>query len=174
MKSKKIKCYLFLFTLLWLAGISCHKEEFNTKNPDVDHFVTILKNGNYFDEVGYELPNFTTAHIGRLLYYLKDTTKLNGFPSNPISSKYTNPKILNECLFWTIDGIRIGNKYPSLEPCLIDTSAYSALTGYKRVSGKKLIEIANLYLNWYNGYKTTPTETWKKKKLFENTPYRWN
>ena len=144
------------------------------KNPDVGQFISLLKDGNYFEKAGYELPDFKIKHIDRLLFYLKDTTNLIEFPTNPLSSKYTNPKRLNECLFWTIDGIRIGNKYPSLEPCLIDTSTYSELTGYKRVSGEKLIEISNLYLNWHNDYMKNPTETLKKKNLFENTAYKWN
>jgi len=170
----KTRLFIISLSLIWLMGTSCQKDEFNMKNPDVDQFVSILKSGNYFEEVGYELPVFTNNHIESLLFYLKDTTNLNVFPSNPLSSKYTNPKRLNECLFWTIDGIRFGNKYPSLEPCLIDTSMHSELTGYKRVSGKKLIEISSLYINWYDEYMKNPTETLKKKRLFGNTPYKWN
>ena len=90
------------------------------------------------------------------------------------SSKYTYPKILNECLFWTIDGIRNGNKYPSLEPCLIDTTTYSPITGYTRVPGEKLIEISDWYINWHNDYRKNPTDALLKKRLFENTPYKWN
>lgn len=161
-------------SLIWLMATSCQKDEFDMKSPDVDQFVRILKSGNYFDKVGYDLPDFSEKQIERLLSYLKDTSIINEFPTHPLSSKYTNPKILNECLFWTIDGIRLGNKFPSLEPCLVDTSTYSDLTGYPRVSGKKLIEISNWYINWYNEYKKNPTETMKKKDLFENTPYKWN
>lgn len=168
------RLFVFSLTLFWFMGTSCQKNEFDMKSPDVDQFVSILKSGNYFEKAGFGLPDFSDQHIERLLFYLKDTTSLNEFPSNPISSKYTNPKILNECLFWTIDGIRFGVKYPSLEPCLIDSSNYSDLTGYTRVSGDKLIEISNLYLNWYNEYKKNPTEALKKKNLFENTPYKWN
>ena len=170
----KTRLFIISLSLIWFMGTSCQKDEFDMKSPDVDQFVSILKSGNYFEEVGYGLPDFSEKHIERLLFYLKDTTSLNEFPSNPFSSKYISPMRLNECLFWTIDGIRVGNKYPSLEPCLIDTSTYSDLTGYPRVSGKKLIEISNLYINWYYEYKKNPTETLKKKKLFENTPYKWN
>lgn len=170
----RTRLFIISLSLFWLMGTSCHKIEFDVKNPDVDQFVGILISGDYFEKVGYDLPDFSDKDIERLLFYLNDTTRLNEFPSNPISSKYTNPKILCECLFWTIDGIRFGTKYPSLEPSLIDTSTYSDLTGYTRVSGKKLIEISNLYINWYNEYKKNPTETLKKKNLFENTPYKWN
>jgi hypothetical protein len=170
----KTRLLIISLSLILLMGTSCQKDEFDMKRPDVDQFVSILKSGNYFEKVGYELPDFTNKHIESLLFYLKDTTNLNEFPTNPLCSKYTNPKRLNECLFWTIDGIRFGNKYPSLEPCLIDTSTYSVITGYKRVSGEKLIEISNLYINWHNEYKNNPTETIKKKDLFDNTPYKWD
>ncbi len=170
----KTNLFIISLSLILLIGTSCQKDEFDMKSPDVDQFVSILKSGNYFEKVGYDLPDFSDKHIERLLSYLTDTTSLNQFPTHPLSSKYTNPKILNECLFWTIDGIRLGNKCPSLEPCLVDTSMYSDLKGYPRLSGKKLIEISNLYINWYNEYKKNPTETMKKKDLFENTSYRWN
>jgi len=160
--------------MIGLMAPSCQKDELDMKNPDVDQFISILKSGNYFTKVGYELPDFAIKDIEDLLSYLKDTTNLNEFPTNPFSSKYTNPKRLNECIFWTIDGIRIGNKYPSLEPCLIDTTAYSPTTGYPRVPGEKLIEISDWYINWHNDYKKNPTETLLKKRLFENTPYKWN
>ena len=170
----KTRLFIISLSLIWLMGTSCQKEEFDIKSPDVDQFIGILISGDYFEKVGYDLPDFSDKDIGRLIFYLKDTTRLNEFPSNPVSSKYTNPKILCECLFWIIDGIRFGTKYPSLEPCLIDTSTYSALTGYTRLSGRKLIEISTLYINWYDEYKKNPSEILKKKNLFENTPYKWN
>ena len=170
----KTRLFIISLSLFWLMGTSCHKDEFDAKSPDVDQFVGILISGDYFEKVGYDLPDFSDKHIEQLLFYLNDTTRLDEFPSNPVSSKYTNPKILCECLLWTIDGIRFGSKCPSLEPCLIDTSTYSDLKGYPRVSGKKLIEISNLYINWYNEYKKNPTETLKKKNLFENTPFKWD
>ncbi len=170
----KAKLFILSLSLGWFMGTSCHKDEFDLKRPDVDQFVSILRRGNYFEKAGYELPAFSTKHIERMLSHLKDTTIISEFPTNPLSSKYTNPKILNECLMWTIDGIRFGSKYPSLEPCLIDTSTYSDLAGYARFSGKELIEISTLYINWYNEYKINPTETLKGGKLFENTPFMWN
>ena len=170
----KTRLFIISLSLIWLLGTSCQKDKFDQNNPDVDQFVSILKSGNYFEKVGYGLPDFTNNHIERLLLYLKDTTTITEFPSNPVSSKYAVSKTLCECLLWTIDGIRFGNKYPSLEPSLIDTTTYSESAGYTRISGKRLIEISNLYLTWYNEYKKNPTEALLKKNLFENTPFKWN
>jgi hypothetical protein len=174
MKNDSImKTIAFFLTLGILLLISCTKDDFDMHDPDVDKFVSIVRDGNYFEEVGYELPDFTMKHIARLLYYSKDTSMIDEFPTNPLSSKYTTPKILNECLFWTIDGIRFANKYPSLEPCLIDTSDFSEIEGYFRLSGRELIDVADLYLNWYDEYKTNQSEVLRTKNIFENTTYRW-
>jgi len=166
----KAKLFIFSWSLFGLMMISCQKNEFDLKNPNVDQFVDLLKSGDYFEKAGYELPDFTLKHINRLMYYLKDTTSISMFPTNPVSSKYTNPKILNECLLWTIDGIRLGTKYPSLEPCLVDLST----TGYSRLSGHELLEVSELYINWYDEYWKNPSESLKTKDLLENTTYRWN
>ena len=152
---------------------SCTKDEFDMHDPDVDEFVNIVRSGNYFNKLGYELPDFTINHIARLLQYSKDTSIINEFPANPVSSKYTTPKILNECLFWTIDGIRFANKYPSLEPCLTDTLKFSESEGYTRICVRLLIDIADLYLDWYEEYENKPSEILRTKNIFENTTYRW-
>jgi hypothetical protein len=162
--------YIILCTMLILC---CKKDTFDLHNPDVDQFVKIVKDGNYFEEIGYELPDFTMKHIERLLYYSQDTSQIEEFPSNPLSSKYTTPKILGECLLWTIDGIRFENKYPSLEPCLIDTSNLIESTGYSRISAQQLIELAKLYISWWTEYKSNPSEILKTKNILENTTYSW-
>lgn len=157
-----------------LLACACTPEEFDVKNPDVDQFVRLLKNGSYEQKVGYQLPDFEVKHLERLVHYLGDTTIIPMFPGNPISSKHSNPKILNECLMWAIDGVRFENKYPSLEAVLIDTSTYSALTGYPRIPGEELIEIGNWYKDWYQAYRSNPSTELRKKNLFEQTTYQWN
>ena len=164
---------LILWMLVALIVSACQNDDFSVEKPNVDKFVSLLKSGEYFEKAGYTLPDFKEKDIDKLLYYIKDTTVLNQFPTNPVSSKLTLPKILCECIFWTIDGIRFGTKYPSLEPCLIDTTNYSIKTGYTRVSSEKLLEISDLYIKWHNDYKKNPTESIKQKNIFENTPYRW-
>lgn len=36
-----------------LLACACTPEEFDVKNPDVDQFVRLLKNGSYEQKVGY-------------------------------------------------------------------------------------------------------------------------
>ena len=170
----KTKLLFISLSSICLFGSSCIEVKFDMKNPKVDQFVEIIKSGHYIEKAGYELPDFTDKDIEKLLLYSKDTSIVNEFPTNPISSKYTNPKILCECVLWTIDGIRIRNKYPSLEPCLIDTTSSAGISGHTRLTGKELIEISNLYINWYNEYKKNPSEILREKELLKNTPYLWD
>lgn len=167
---KKIAYYL---TLCFIMTVFCSKDDFDMHDPDVDQFVRIVKDGNYFTEIGYELPDFTMKHINRLLYYSHDTSQIEQFPTNPISSLYTTPKVLNECLFWTIDGIRFQNKYRSLEPCLIDTSILIENFGYSRLSGDQLLEVADLYENWYEEYEKDLSVGLRQKNILENANYIW-
>jgi hypothetical protein len=83
------------------------------------------------------------------------------------------PKILNECILWTVEGIRLSTRYPSLEPCLTDTLRFSENSGYFRLGGRELIQVAELYLDWYEEYRVNPTEPVLTRNIFIDTPYRW-
>lgn len=161
-------------TILMMVADSCSEEKFDLDKPNVGQFVSILKEGSYAEKIGYELPKFTMNDIGELLKYVDDTTVIVEYPMNPISSKLTLPKILNECLMWTIEGIRLDQKYVSLEPSLIDITAYKVETGYPRLTNKQLIVLSEKYINWYNEFRINPTETLRKKDLIDSTKYRWN
>jgi hypothetical protein len=163
-----------LFLLAVLFTITSCKDEFDMRNPNVDRFVTFLKDGSYINKAGRELPDFKIGHIERLLFYSKDTSVLSFFPSNPISSKQTYPKVLSECILWTIDGIRLERKYPSLEPRLKDTLAYTPAIGFQRLTGKELLKISATYSEWYDDYKVSPSNALKNKNLLENTTYKWD
>lgn len=165
----KTKLTLICLIILGTMTVSCEEKDFDLQNPNADEFVNLLKDGTYADNVGYELPNFSMNDIGKLIKYLNDTTIIKEFPTNPISSKLTHPKILNECIMWTIEGVRLEKKYPSLEPCLVDT-----IENYSRLTNKQLFELGNQYADWYNEYKISPSETLRKKDLLENTTYQWN
>lgn len=170
-----MKTSLFILFCLYISVFSSCKTELDMKNPDVDQFVKMIKKGNYFKQTGhYGHPDFSVEDIGTLLHYAKDTMEINEFPTNPVSSKYTTPKRLSEGILWTIEGIRLGNKYPSLEPCLVDTSLYSLQTAYPRVSGKQLLQVADIYLNWHKEYVQHPSEELKTKNLLKGTTFVWN
>jgi hypothetical protein len=152
---------------------ACEKD-FDLHSPDVNQFVQMLKNGTYREKVGYDLPDFKMADIDQLLVYAKDTSVIEFFPIAPEASHFTGKFILNECFFWTIDGIRYQKKYLSFGPGLRDTSmSPDHYDGYPRLSGETLLEISDLYIEWFKEYKTNPSELLRKKNIFENTTYCW-
>lgn len=169
----KTTLHCFLIALISLIIISCTDDDFNVLDPSVDQFVRIVKRGSYSQEIGDQLPKFKVSDIGRLLQYAGDTSEIREYPANPISSRVTLPKRLNECIMWTVDGIRLKSKFPSLERCMVDTLDVSVETGYRRLTNEELIEVAQLFLNWHAAYMRQPSEQLLKESFLENTSYRW-
>lgn len=159
---------------LVLVTASCSDHDFNLNDPNVPQFVSLLKDGTYSQKVGFDLPHFDMHDVEQLIRYIGDTTEIREFPANPISSKRTLPRKLNECIMWTIDGIRFENRFPSLEPCLIDTIRYSEESGYSRLSNEQLSDLSKTYIDWYQAYKAAPSEALRRTDLLKNTAYKWN
>lgn len=173
---------LSFITIIFLFCIGCEKDKFDLNNPDVEIFVRHLKNGTYDcyekGETGQNLwlqmPKFTSNHISSLIEYAYDTTHISDFPINPVSSRRPYPEgreyfILGECLLWTVEGIRNGYGYGSLDPFLIDT-ALTESQRYKGLKSGEILIVRNIYKDWWNSFKD--------RNLFDNNPlketsYRW-
>lgn len=171
-----------VFIVVALLCYSCENEEFDVENPDVKEFVKLIKEGNYnsyrMGDKGEKLwllmPAFDKSDIKDLLNYAKDTSHVEEFPINPISSRTPFPNgrdyfILSECLLWTIEGIRNGSGYGSLDPFLIDLDL-SDYYSYKGLNCDKILIVRDLYLDWWNKYKEAD---WQEKYPLEDTPYGW-
>lgn len=173
---------LSFIPLLILLCVGCEKSNLDLDNPDVGIFVKQLKNGtfNYYEkgENGENLwllmPKFTTNHIASLIEFAKDTSHIYNFPTNPFSSRRPYPEgreyfILGECLLWTVEGIRTGHGFGSLDPFLIDTALPESVR-YKGIKGDEVLIIKDVYKNWWNNFKD---DDWKNKNPLDNTSYRW-
>ncbi len=171
---------LILLSIYTIFAVSCETGEFNLDNPDVEEFVNQIKSGEYdYYEKGENgedlwllMPNFKDHHISSLLEFSKDTTHIELFPVNPISSlpPYPNDRqyqILGECLLWTIEGIRNGTGYGSLVPYLIDTSKKEYP---KSLNGEKILEVRDLYLSWWSNFKD---KNWKDNSALDGSPFKW-
>ena len=120
------------------------------------------------------MPKFTRSHIQSLIDFSKDTTHITDFPINPISSRRPYPEgreyfILGECLLWTVEGIRNGYGYGSLDPFLIDTALAESVR-YKGLKGDKILIVRDIYKDWWDNYKDNE---WKNENPLEETSYRW-
>lgn len=173
---------LLILALLAITCINCEIFEFKTENPDVEVFVEKLIHGKYdIYEVGEDgenlwliMPEFTERHIKGLLSFASDTSHLEAFPCNPISSRTPHPEgrdyfILSECLLWTIEGIRNGNGYGSLDPYLINTTL-STTERYKGLTASEILEVRDLYLVWWDEYKDAD---WEDVDPLEGSDYKW-
>jgi hypothetical protein len=165
-----------------LTIIGCEKERFDIDNPNVAVFVKQLKNGTYDcyekGESGENLwllmPEFTPNHISSLIKFAKDTSHIDDFPINPISSRRPYPEgreyfILGECLLWTVEGIRNSYGYGSLDPFIIDTGL-SERERYKGLSSTEILIVWELYNQWWLDYKFNE---WQDKNPLEGTSFRW-
>jgi hypothetical protein len=160
----------YLFFLLVLIAFGC-KKSFDPANPDADQFISLVKKGGHDP---HELPRFNASHIDRLLELAIDTSHIAGFPGNPISSRSSLPgpdgrkyMILSECLLWTVEGIRNGSGYGSLNPYLVVPS--EKMSG---ISVKEILEVREMYKSSWQGTGKSLTK-WASENPLENTGYRW-
>lgn len=170
---------LTLIAILILFCFGCKKDEFDPNNPSIETFVQQIKNGTYNnyekDNSGKKLwlimPKFTKNHIQTLITLSKDTSHIEIFPTNPLSSRLPKPEgrpyfILGECLLWTVEGIRNKSGYGSLDPYLINTTKdYPYKEG---ISGKEILMVRDLYQNWWSNFKENENINPLAEKL-----YRW-
>lgn len=172
---------LFIISMMAIFCSGCSKD-FNLQNPDVKSFVNQIKKGTYNcyekGEDGGDLwllmPKFTGDHIKTLLDYAKDTVHIYDFPVNPISSRRPFPEgrdyfILGECLLWTVEGIRNGYGFGSLDPFLIDT-AKPINERYKGLKGTEILIVRDGYSDWWYNFKNS---NWQDTNPLEQTSYRW-
>lgn len=173
---------LSFIPFLILLSLSCEKDKFDIDNPDVAVFVKKLKNGTYDcyekGETGENLwllmPRFTRNHIESLINFSKDTAHIYDFPINPVSSRRPCPEgreyfILGECLLWTVEGIRNGYGYGSLDPFLIDTAMDESVR-FKGLKSDEILIVRDIYKNWWNDFKDN---NWKERNPLNGTSYIW-
>lgn len=173
---------LVLFIGLIIFCSSCEKNNFDIDNPNVKIFVKQLKNGTYDkyakNEKGENLwlimPEFNKRHIPLLIELSQDTTHIEKFPINPLSSRLPFPGerdyfILGEGLLWIVEGIITETTYPSLDPFLIDTSRDDT-ERYKGLTTHEILMIQEIYTQWWNKNKHEERIT---EKPLENTSFRW-
>jgi hypothetical protein len=161
---------LAIIVVFFLPFTSC-KDSFDINDPDVDKFVELVKAGKYQEhqDYGYELPSFTFSQLEDLFKYVDDVSEVSYYPTNPISSAYTMPKYLSECILWTIEGIRMEVRYVSLQPHMLKVEEEE----FTRLTPQEILEVAAIYKSWWADYKSAPSETLKQKDLLEDTPYMW-
>ncbi len=174
-----MKKLLWSLLMGFLLFTSCNGEDVDFNNPDAKTFVKQIKAGTYKTKSPYgfvEVPIFAKKDIPELIKHVKDLSSVSFFPANPISSYGPNAKYrLGECIMWTIEYIRVG-KYASLGCKLVHKNVNEHLQ-YAFLSDKEVLEVADLYIKWWNKVMNQPEYDLKDpftEDPLEGTDYRWN
>jgi len=135
------------------------------KDPDVDLFIKQIKEGTFgrsFEYSSTELPDFERKHIPALLNYINDMTPVYNYPiGKPALAGST--RWIAEGVLWTIDGIRLGRKYP----CNMGILAWE--DNHAPTSEEEIKEVAALYVAWWKG-ELTPDG--KIRNIFLDDPLK--
>jgi len=171
---------LIFLAIMVFCCFGCRKDEFNPDNPNVVTFVHQIKNGTYNcykkaengEKLWLLMPEFTKDHIQTLITLAEDTSHVGIFPTNPMSSRTPIPAgrdyyILGECLLWTVEGIRNGSGYGSLDTYLVDTTKDIPFEG---LNAEEILMVRDLYQDWWTNYKV---KNWQNTNPLEGKPYRW-
>jgi len=140
--------------------------------PDVKTFVRQIKDGSYDirNKNGeLELPNFTHYHISELLEFVEDMSEISIYPLSAAGTMPKHPR-LGVCLLWTVEGIRVGKKFPTFN-CLLTIKTEE---GVREATDDEAKEVANLYRLWWK--PLLPYRLGQDKYLInplEETPYHW-
>lgn len=166
-----------LFTLLIVLAVSGCSHDVDPGDPEmlnieVDEFVSQLKDGTYGRNESNSngmaqwlyLPAFTMQDIPALIGFAEDTCHIKSFPVAPFSSYWIDDFVLGECLLWTVEGIRKGDKYFSLVPWINKDG--------NRASQQDILEVRELYRKWWLKVDGSPARMKELDPLAETT-YAW-
>jgi len=162
---------------LFLTSDSSHyKDYWNNKliryNPDT--LIYLLRSNKFIGGI----PLMIWEDIPALLTIAADTTIINHFPTNPISSYLMKQCRLGIVSLWFIESVRISeaknlynpaSKYPSLNPVLSNTSGAKG-----SIDDIDQMNVAyNAYLSWWNGDKELNRRDRAKINPLERIDLEW-
>jgi hypothetical protein len=164
------KIYLIITIGIVILALGCRK--LDNDNEAVNGYVSALKEGTFHS---YDLPEFSEADIPALLYYRNDTTTINRFPVNPISSFMMTKCSLGMIMLWSVESVRVtggGNspligRFPSQNPILasrIEPGKWFSDSGSQFAA-------AEAYYKWWTGVSLNNR---MKTDPLEGTKYVWH
>ena len=166
---------LSIFLLLFIF-ISCDKsEEEFSKEVNVVQYVDLLIRGKYS---AVELPSFTEADIPQLLEYRNSRQKISNFPTNWISSYWTEESTLGIYVLWTIESIRavavdselLTGRFPSQNPVVGTRS-----TPFEMVPDEESLDVvAEAYMDWWQKNRDIDFEQFKTIDPLLETGLKWH
>jgi hypothetical protein len=165
---------------LTLTGCSEDPPGLFPSDAAVEQYMDALMAGTYAD---WDLPDFGPDQIPALLGYAEDTTSVEAFPRNGISSFYQPECSLGMLALWTIESIRVRDlvastprgfgRFPSLNPVLAlrASTELELVTGYDDQLGA-----ARAYRNWWESRILLGSDFEKLRQIdpLAGTLWRWH
>lgn len=143
---------------------------------DVANYVSLLRSNQYS---GFFLPDFEPDDIPALLSYAGDTSTINHFPVNPISSRIYMPVKVGIVVLWTIESVRVSElrgdtsefqRFPSLGPAIGRKSTGEVFPAdLTRVQDSVL----TLYQDWWNDNSHSLSDKMQVNPL-DKSVYVWD
>ncbi|MDR7130268.1 hypothetical protein J2X69_002616 [Algoriphagus sp. 4150] len=170
-----MKALRFTFSFVFLLVLVGCSDKSESPNMNVDRYISLLKAGKYDH---WELPDFTSKDISKLLSYRNESQLITDFPINMISSYMASEVSLGMYVLWTVESIRarsIGSEFligtfPSQNPVV------------ERKENLQFIEqdlqvqkvVADTYFDWWESNKVKDFAEFHQIDPLANTEYRWH
>ncbi|WP_192349973.1 DUF4943 family protein [Algoriphagus sp. Y33] len=169
---KAIRLPISIFLLLIFLGCEDKSEP---PKMDVERYVNLLKAGDYDH---WELPDFNSKDIPKLLSYRNETEIISDYPINALSSAWFPECSLGMYILWTVESIRarsIGSElltrtFPSLNPFVKNRVDLE----YLEQTAQLQQEVADSYFEWWESNKNKDFTEFDEIDPLADTEYRWH
>jgi hypothetical protein len=172
---------------LFLTSDSMQRIEYFAKitpHYQIDTLIRLLKSNNYKPNSRLMLPSLEWGDIPKLLKVGNDSTKIDNFPVNPISSFYQKDCYMGILSLWLIESIRITElrksnqpfeKFPSQNPIIIEKLKQTTNPEQWRNPNTTMMmaTACKAYQKWWDKAKKLDKKEACKFDPLEGTGLRW-
>lgn len=170
-----LKTFKISFLFIFIPCLFSCIDKSESPEMSVERYVDLLKTGKYEH---WELPEFSSKDISKLLSYRNEQQKIKNFPTNPISSYLTEESTLGMYILWTIESVRakslgsefLTGSFPSQNPIVENRISFELIEQNLQVQQ----EIADRYIIWWESNKMKDFSEFDQIDPLEDTSYRWH
>lgn len=137
-------------------------------NERVRNFFATMRDGTFRDA---NMPRLGWEDAPSLLEMGGSTTKLQTFPTNPISSFAIRDVPEGMMALWLVEGIRTGKRFPSLNPMALPTGG--AKGDLEKASAVSRPHVLKAYRDWWDKAAGLPREKAAEINPLKDAGLRW-
>ncbi len=166
---------LFIFSILFAAYAQSDEQQHKTSgevkvsDARVQKLCKAMREGKGND---IHFPKLRREDIPALLEIGKSTQVLESFPRNALSSQYEPECREGIVAIWFVEGIRTGNRFPSLNALCLPESPIKG--SWKEAAEKNHPQVLNAYEVWWKSSQSLSAEEANKIDPLAGTKLRWH